>query len=264
MTAGHLNTVQVDEAVAALRALVEHREDLVRARTQTINRLHTLLTQLIPGGAPAGLSAATAAALLRGGRPKTPLQQTLRRLATDLVTEIRRLDRRITAADQDIAAAVTAAGCTLSELYGIGTCWPARSLPESARHPLPLRRRVRLLQRHRTDRSVLRRRRPSPPVPRRGSATELLRAHHGHHPTPPEHPRPGLLPAQTRRRQESPRGPALPQTAAVRRGLPPACRRRWARRARKDTGGDDEPWIHRRSWVVAVDLLWWCLGGGRG
>ena len=121
MTAGHLNTVQVDEAVAALRALVEHREDLVRARTQTINRLHTLLTQLIPGGAPAGLSAATAAALLRGVRPKTPLQQTLRGLATDLVTEIRRLDRRITTADQDIAAAVTAAGCTLSELYGIGT-----------------------------------------------------------------------------------------------------------------------------------------------
>jgi transposase len=121
MTAAHLNTVQVDEVVAALRALVEHREDLVRARTQTINRLHTLLTQLIPGGAPAGLTAATAAALLRGVRPKTPLQQTLRRLATDLVTEIRRLDRRITTADQDIAAAVRAAGCTLSELYGIGT-----------------------------------------------------------------------------------------------------------------------------------------------
>jgi transposase len=91
-TAAHLSTVQVDEAVAALRALVEHREDPVRARTQTVNRLHTLLTQLIPGGAPAGLSAATAAALLRGVRPKTPLQQTLRGLATDLVTEIRRLD----------------------------------------------------------------------------------------------------------------------------------------------------------------------------
>ena len=29
MTAAHLNTVQIDEAVAALRALVEHREDLV-------------------------------------------------------------------------------------------------------------------------------------------------------------------------------------------------------------------------------------------
>jgi transposase len=113
--------VQVDEAVAALRALVEHREDLVRAGTQTVNRLHTLLTQLIPGGTPAGLSAATAAALLRGVRPKTPLQETLRGLATDLVGEIRRLDRRITTADQEVAAAVTAAGCTLSELYGIGT-----------------------------------------------------------------------------------------------------------------------------------------------
>jgi transposase len=54
MTAPQLQTVQVDEAVAALRALVEHRDDLVQARTQTVNRLHALLTQLIPAGAPTG------------------------------------------------------------------------------------------------------------------------------------------------------------------------------------------------------------------
>jgi transposase len=38
-TAPRLHTVQVDEAIIALRALIEHREDLVRSRTQTINRV---------------------------------------------------------------------------------------------------------------------------------------------------------------------------------------------------------------------------------
>jgi transposase len=120
LTAPQLQTVQVDEAVAALRALVEHRDDLVRARTQTVNRLHALLTQLIPAGAPQSLTADIAAQLLSRVRPRAPLQRTLRRLAADLIGEIRRLDRRISTAGEDVAAAVTQAGCTLAELYGIG------------------------------------------------------------------------------------------------------------------------------------------------
>ena len=83
LTAPQLQTVQVDEAVAALRALVEHRDDLVEARTQTVNRLHALLTQLIPAGASTGLTADTAAQLLSRVRPHAPLQRTLRRLAAD-------------------------------------------------------------------------------------------------------------------------------------------------------------------------------------
>jgi transposase len=121
LTAPQLQTVQVDQAVAALRALVEHRDDLVRTRTQTVNRLHVLLTQLLPAGAPTALTAETAAELLRRVRPQAPLQRTLRRLAADLITEVRRLDRRIAAAGDDIATAVTAAGCTLGQLHGIGT-----------------------------------------------------------------------------------------------------------------------------------------------
>lgn len=40
--------VRLDEAVTALRNLIEHREDLVRTRTRAINRLHALLTKLVP------------------------------------------------------------------------------------------------------------------------------------------------------------------------------------------------------------------------
>jgi transposase len=52
LTAAGLHTVEIDEAVIALRALVEHRDDPVNTRTQTINWLHRLLTQLVPAGAP--------------------------------------------------------------------------------------------------------------------------------------------------------------------------------------------------------------------
>jgi transposase len=120
LTAPGLHTVVIDEALLALRALVEHRDDLVKTRTQTLNRLHGLLTQLIPAGAPTPLTADTAAHLLRTVRPKTPMLTTLRALASDLIAEIRRLDRRIAATATEITTAVQASGSTLTQLHGIG------------------------------------------------------------------------------------------------------------------------------------------------
>lgn len=129
LSASGLRDARVDEAVIAMRALVEHRDDLVKARTQTINRLHVLLTQLLPGGAGRDLSAEAAAQLLRTVRPRTPGRQTLRRLAVDLVAAIRALDRRIaTAAGHDISAAVGASQTTLTELRGVGDLGAAKIL----------------------------------------------------------------------------------------------------------------------------------------
>jgi transposase len=72
LTATGLHTVEINEAVIALRALVEHRDDLIKTRTQTTNRLHALLPQLILAGAPTHLSADTAAQLLRTHTPADP------------------------------------------------------------------------------------------------------------------------------------------------------------------------------------------------
>ncbi|MBV8995770.1 MAG: transposase, partial [Pseudonocardiales bacterium] len=98
----------------------DHRDDLVKTRTQTLNRLHGLLTQLVPAGAPTRLTADTAAHLLRTVRPQTPMLATLRALASELITEIRRLDRRIAATATEITTAVQASGSTLTQLHGIG------------------------------------------------------------------------------------------------------------------------------------------------
>jgi transposase len=128
LTAPRLNATQTEDAVAALGALTEHRDDLVRTRTQTVNRLHTLLTQLVPAGHPRGLTADDAAQVLRTVRPRTAQGRTLRQLAAELVAELRRLDRRIAAVTDQLAEAVDASGTTLTAVYGVGSVVAAKLL----------------------------------------------------------------------------------------------------------------------------------------
>jgi len=135
-----LRTVEVDHAVAALRALTEHRDDLVRTRTQVINRLHALLVKLVPSGMGRGLTADDAADALRRVRPRDPLGRTLRQLAADLIAELRRLDRRVANLAQTISAAVAESGSTLTELVGIGDIVAATILARTgsiSRFPTP-------------------------------------------------------------------------------------------------------------------------------
>ena len=120
LTAPGLRSAAVEDAIITLRALVEHRDDIVRTRTQTVNRLHVLLTGLLPGGAPRQLDADTAARLLSTVRPRASGPATLRRLAAELIGEIRHLDRRIATTGTRISDAVAASGTTLTQLRGIG------------------------------------------------------------------------------------------------------------------------------------------------
>ena len=120
LTAPGLRSAAVEDAIITLRAVVEHRDDTVRTRTQTINRLHVLLTGLLPGGAPRQLDADTAARLLSTVRPRATGPATLRRLAAELIGEVRHLDRRIATASTQISDAVAASGTTLTQLRGIG------------------------------------------------------------------------------------------------------------------------------------------------
>ena len=82
-----------DEYAEILRLLSEHRDELVRRRTQVINRLHVLLCQLLDGGAPASLTADHAATLLGRVRRLSGVRAIRRALAVELVAEVRRLDK---------------------------------------------------------------------------------------------------------------------------------------------------------------------------
>src|SRR5215218_8375194 len=75
-SAPQLRQVGVEDRATVLHLLTKRRQDLVAMRTQTINRLHRLLIDLIPGGARRNLTAKRAAALLAGvtpaGQPARP------------------------------------------------------------------------------------------------------------------------------------------------------------------------------------------------
>ena len=76
LTAPGQDVFALDGTTIALRAPVEHRDDLVKTRTETLNRFRGLLTQLVAAGAPTGLSADTAAQLLRTvRRPNRGIRQ---------------------------------------------------------------------------------------------------------------------------------------------------------------------------------------------
>ena len=90
-----LREVCAEDQTTILRLLTERRDDLVGERTRLLNRLHVLLRDLVPGGAPTALSAEKAADMLKRLRPATATNCCRRDLARDLIADLRRLDRAV-------------------------------------------------------------------------------------------------------------------------------------------------------------------------
>jgi transposase len=109
-----------------LRLLTERREDLVAERTRSLNRLHVLLRDLLSDPVGKQLSADAAARLLRRARPRHPAGRVRRQLASELVRDVRALDRRIAELDERIAVEVEASGTTLTEVFGVGPILAAK------------------------------------------------------------------------------------------------------------------------------------------
>ena len=116
-----LAAVDPEAASEVLRLLSERREDLVAERTRALNRLHGLLRDLVPGGVAGKLSADRAARILRGIRPKGCASDRLRRrLASEILRDVRTLDRKIDDLNGRIEAEVEVSGTTLTEIFGVG------------------------------------------------------------------------------------------------------------------------------------------------
>jgi transposase len=111
-----------------LRLLTERREDLVAERTRSLNRLHVLLRDLLSDPVGKQLSADAAARLLRRARPRHPAGRVRRQLASELVRDVRALERRIAELDERIAVEVEASGTTLTEVFGVGPILAAKIL----------------------------------------------------------------------------------------------------------------------------------------
>jgi transposase len=123
-----LRSVALEDQTVILRLLSDRRDDLVAERTRILSRLHVLLADLHPGGANRELTATRAATLLRQLRPITAVDIQRKRLAHQLLADVRRLDRQIKTASQRIRTAVGEHGTTLTQVFGVGPVLAAKLL----------------------------------------------------------------------------------------------------------------------------------------
>ncbi|GAA0315453.1 IS110 family transposase [Kineococcus aurantiacus] len=123
-----LRAVTVDGEHVALRLLADRRDELGVRRTETVNRIHKLLLELMPGGAKKFLSAAQAKALVAPVRPRDVAGKTRRRIVVALIDELAATDKLIKAANKELTELVTASGSRLMDLQGIGPSTAARLL----------------------------------------------------------------------------------------------------------------------------------------
>ena len=120
----------MDADLVVMGMLVDRRDELGRARTQAVNRLHRILLELLPGGAKTFLSSHQARALVATVRPREIVAKTRRRLAVELIVEIEGIDKRIKAIKKELTVLVTNRGSTLLELNGVGPSGAARLLAD--------------------------------------------------------------------------------------------------------------------------------------
>ena len=152
-----LRPVVNDEQLAVLRVLVDRRRSLGEDHTRMITQLHQLLLELIPGGAKKDLSAAQAKALLAKVRPRDVAGKTRRRVAAELIADLERIYARKKAADKELQGAGRR---DRHHPAGPARHRPLRCGPAAGRgrrhHPVPRPRPLRVLERHRPDRRLLR------------------------------------------------------------------------------------------------------------
>jgi transposase len=116
----NLRVVTAEDHVAVLRMLAKRHKQLAGLKTQAACRLHAVLATLLPGGMGKEMVPRQASALLRRVRPATMIETERKHLAHQLLAEVRRLEKELTASKARLAVAVEASGTSLVDIYGVG------------------------------------------------------------------------------------------------------------------------------------------------
>jgi transposase len=112
--------VTADGHAVVLKVWAKRHRDLSRTRNQVVCRLHAVLCELIPGGVPDEITAGHAARILEQVAPAGTVTQARCELAAELLADIRHLDAQRREVKKKLAAAVTASGTSLTEVFGVG------------------------------------------------------------------------------------------------------------------------------------------------
>ena len=112
--------VRQDDHAAVLKVWSKRHQDLGQARTQVACRLHQVLCELIPGGVPGEITSGQAGQILASITPAGAVEAARWELAAQLTEDLRGIDTRIRQTRKKTAAAVAAAGTSLTGLFGVG------------------------------------------------------------------------------------------------------------------------------------------------
>jgi len=125
-----LRVLAYDAELEVLRMLVDRREELSRAKVQAVNRLHRLLSELVPGQSKKDITALQAKAILASVRPRDAVGKTRKRLALEQLAEMVAIEKKMKAASKELKALVVARGSHLMDLTGVGPVVAARILAD--------------------------------------------------------------------------------------------------------------------------------------
>jgi transposase len=103
-----------------LRLLSKRNWDLGRQRARVVCRLHSLFSEVTPGGISKEMYVSDAEALLAKVSPESPAEQMRIDLILELVDDVRRLDSQTKESHRRIRLAVKASGTSVTEVYGVG------------------------------------------------------------------------------------------------------------------------------------------------
>jgi transposase len=115
-----LRQVAPADHAEVLRLLSKRNWDLGRQRARVICRLHSLFSELAPGGIAKEMYVSDAEALLAKVTAESPAQQMRIDLILELVDDVRRLDAQTKESHRRIRLAVKASGTSVTEVYGVG------------------------------------------------------------------------------------------------------------------------------------------------
>jgi len=125
-----LRVLRPDGELEALRMLCDRREELTRLRVQTVNRLHRLLAELVPGKAKKDLTALQAKAILATVRPRDIAGKTRRKIAAEELADLLTVEAKMKKATAELKVLVKTRGSRLMDLHGVGPVVAARTLAD--------------------------------------------------------------------------------------------------------------------------------------
>jgi transposase len=130
LRAKDLKVVTPDDATTVLRLLTDRHQELVEQRIACLNRLHDLLSQLIPGGAKPGLTVSIAKTMLASVRPRDQVGKARKLVALEYVTELVALNGRVKDLKKRITEVLAESPTSLVETRGIGFLLAAKIIAE--------------------------------------------------------------------------------------------------------------------------------------